>query len=309
MLRSLFFFLFGTLHAHLYEVAIMGVFRDEAPYLKEWIEYHLLVGVDHFYLANHFSTDNYLEVLEPYIRTGVVDLFDLKEDFNKNDPYKWYKWNSIQSRLYNNILFKRKDETKWLVALDIDEYLVPYEDNNLNDFLKDYEDYGGVSIFWKNFGTSFVEKIPDNSLMIEVLTLRADDDYDWNRYFKTIVRPERVLYYPQPHWPLFKKDYYSVAANFQPIVKSPETFICHDRIAIHHFWTKDEDFFSRVKLGRRSDWNQLEEIFDRKEKCNSIEDYYISKYIYPLKEIMLIEKYLFEDPYVVFIEQLKRSSK
>jgi hypothetical protein len=263
------------------------------------------VGVDHFYLANHFSEDNYLEVLKPYLETGVVDLFDLKEDFNKNDPFKWYKWNNIQSRLYNNILQKRKHETKWLVALDIDEYLVPYQDNNLNSFLNDYEEFGGVSIFWKNFGTSFVEKIPENSLMIETLTLRANDDYDWNRYFKTIVQPEKVLYYPQPHWPVFKKDYFAVAANKQRIYQSPEEFVCHDRIAIHHFWTKDEDFFTRVKLTRRSDWTQLTEIYDRKEKCNCIEDLLIQRFTGPLKEILCIEECYFEDPYLIFVESFK----
>lgn len=30
-------------------LAVCAIFRDEAPYLAEWIEFHRLVGVEHFY--------------------------------------------------------------------------------------------------------------------------------------------------------------------------------------------------------------------------------------------------------------------
>jgi hypothetical protein len=31
-------------------LAITAIFQNEAPYLKEWIEFHLLMGAEHFYL-------------------------------------------------------------------------------------------------------------------------------------------------------------------------------------------------------------------------------------------------------------------
>ena len=57
-----------------YELGIVTMFRNEANYLKEWIEYHRLVGVDHFYLYNLGSTDRYLNVLRPYIKEKIVTL-------------------------------------------------------------------------------------------------------------------------------------------------------------------------------------------------------------------------------------------
>ena len=42
-----------------YELALVTVFRNEAPYLKEWIEYYRMMGVDHMILYNHLSTDNF----------------------------------------------------------------------------------------------------------------------------------------------------------------------------------------------------------------------------------------------------------
>ena len=53
-----------------YKTAICLIFKDEAPFLQEWIEYHHLIGIEHFYLYNNNSTDNYEEVLKPYIDKG-----------------------------------------------------------------------------------------------------------------------------------------------------------------------------------------------------------------------------------------------
>ena len=41
------------------KVSIISQFRDEAKFLKEWIEFHLMIGFDDFYLINHLSKDNY----------------------------------------------------------------------------------------------------------------------------------------------------------------------------------------------------------------------------------------------------------
>ena len=44
-----------------YELGIVAIFRNEAKNLREWIEYHRLAGVEHFWLYNHGSTDNWNE--------------------------------------------------------------------------------------------------------------------------------------------------------------------------------------------------------------------------------------------------------
>jgi hypothetical protein len=66
-----------------YDLAICAIFQDEAPYLKEWIEFHRLVGVEHFYLYNHRSRDHYQEVLKPYILSGLVELIDKTKVANR----------------------------------------------------------------------------------------------------------------------------------------------------------------------------------------------------------------------------------
>jgi hypothetical protein len=57
-------------------LSICAIFKDEAPYLAEWIEFHRHVGVERFLLYDNLSTDNGREVLEPWARTGIVTVSD-----------------------------------------------------------------------------------------------------------------------------------------------------------------------------------------------------------------------------------------
>ena len=43
-----------------YSVSLCLIFKNEAPFLKEWLDYHLTVGVDHFYLYNNNSDDDFM---------------------------------------------------------------------------------------------------------------------------------------------------------------------------------------------------------------------------------------------------------
>ena len=62
-----------------YEMSICAIFKNEALYLKDWIEYHLNIGVDHFYLYNVGSRDFYEKALRAYIRADIVTLVNWPE--------------------------------------------------------------------------------------------------------------------------------------------------------------------------------------------------------------------------------------
>ena len=59
-----------------YKFSICSIFKNEALFLKEFIEYHLLIGFEHFYFYNNNSEDNYLDVLKPYMDAGIVTLIE-----------------------------------------------------------------------------------------------------------------------------------------------------------------------------------------------------------------------------------------
>ena len=59
-----------------YKVTICAIFKNEGPYLREWLEYHMMIGVEHFYMYNNCSDDDYLTILKPYIDDNIVTLID-----------------------------------------------------------------------------------------------------------------------------------------------------------------------------------------------------------------------------------------
>ena len=96
----------------LHDLAIVATLKDEGPYLKEWLDYHLLAGVDHFYLYDHESTDNYAEIVKPYIDAGLVT----------STPYP----NNISMYMaYNDAIKRFKFFNRYMAIIDIDEFIYP----------------------------------------------------------------------------------------------------------------------------------------------------------------------------------------
>ena len=65
--RVIYFFCKPKITEKKYNVAICAIFKNEGPYLKEWLEFNHLIGIEHFFMYNNNSEDNYLELLNPYI--------------------------------------------------------------------------------------------------------------------------------------------------------------------------------------------------------------------------------------------------
>jgi hypothetical protein len=51
-------------------LAACTIYRDDAAYLAEWIEFHRLMGVERFFLYDNGSTDHQSEVLAGYLARG-----------------------------------------------------------------------------------------------------------------------------------------------------------------------------------------------------------------------------------------------
>ena len=122
-------------------LSIVAILKNEAPYIKEWIEYHKLVGVERFYFYDNGSTDNTREILNPYIKDGTV-------------VYNYIEGKCLQNPAYADAIVKYKNETRWLAIIDLDEFIVPIEKDNIQDFLKDYEKYPAVGINWVMFDSN-----------------------------------------------------------------------------------------------------------------------------------------------------------
>ncbi len=295
MVKILIFLMpFLQLQCYEYVIAICSVFKDEAPWLKEWIEYHKILGVSHFRLYNNESSDNYLEVLAPYINSGEVMLLDWpNEDGDLTDWACLRQWPACINGLVN-----LKNIAKWVALIDIDEFILPIEDYDLIAFLEKYEEYPALVLNWQCFGTSHIVHIPNDKLMIEALTRKAKEFSKLNKPVKSIVRPEFVNLEKRAWAPHTVSYLGNQMAVFPDKVFRKETLdqsqweIHPDKCIINHYVHRTEDFFWNQKLAKKKDmknWSCLKNsTFVKKwhSDCNKIEDTRILRFASQLKKTM-----------------------
>lgn len=248
------------------EVAVCCIFKNEAPWLKEWIEYHRMIGVDHFYLYDNCSTDNYIDILAPYIMSGVVELYHYPVF-----PFGTYH----QPGLYNHAITISRGKYKWLAIIDTDEFLTPVAHNNIKELLASFEQYASLYVFWRCYGTSGVWSILPGELMIEKLLRRAPSGDDINKWGKSIVQPALTLNSESAHT-------VKVMPGAQTAGMPPTL------MRINHYFVRTEEYLYTVKLERLRQWNTNqftpESLLNYMPRANSKFDPIMSRFIIPLKQ-------------------------
>lgn len=275
MKRFLFFLLLcscaSSTHSH--RLAICAMFKNEAPWLKEWLTYHhKVLGVEHFYLYNNESTDAFMDVLKPFVDQGIVELFEWGSSDPSHlatGPFMDAPWSAAQLGAYNDCLKNRAlGKAKWVAMIDIDEFIVPVQGVKsfyalLNQAEKNKK--GTVAIQWRVFGTSGVEKLAEKELLTEKLIWRSKDEHPWNQLVKSIHRPEAVAFC-----------IVHVAEKLNPNFGART--LKADEVRLHHYWARTEEFCRE----RRKDWKTQDPNF--LEAFHQVEDPTILQYTAKLKE-------------------------
>jgi hypothetical protein len=237
---------FSCSSSHKHRLAICAMFQNEAPWLKEWISYHhKVLGVDHFYLYNNDSTDDFMKVLQPFVDNGCVELID----WSSNDPSHCASivnicapWDAAQVGAYTDCLKnKAMGKARWVALIDIDEFIVPAK--GVDAFYKmlrsmEKKGKGSIRLFWRIFGTSNVKTLASEELLTEKLVWRSRDDHPWNSLFKSIHRPEAIATFNIHGADKLKKPYrrYTLPRN---------------EATIHHYWTRTEQVcFEKRKMSK-----------------------------------------------------------
>ncbi|MGH2980190.1 MAG: glycosyltransferase family 92 protein, partial [Solirubrobacterales bacterium] len=209
-------------------LSVCAVYKDEAPYLREWIEFHRLVGVERFFLYNHASVDDHRAALAPYIEDGIVTLED------------WPDVANVQFDIYDHCLEQHRQDSCWIAFIDIDEFLFSPTGRPLSELLVEYERWPGVAANWAMFGSSGHRTKPAG-LVIENYVWRSDSpELEHTRRFKCIVDPARATRCFSSHG----FDYTEgtlVDEDKQPIAGGFSERSLYSRIRINHYYTRSEE--------------------------------------------------------------------
>lgn len=293
-----------------YYLTMVACILNEAKYLKEWIDFHLMVGFEHFYIYDtgtepkkmppnfpeykakyidklgypdltyynpddnsyYLQLDNPKEVLEPYVEKGLVTYLEHPQFDQKG--------------IYNHAVGNYGKDSKWMSFLDLDEFVFP---NNptipLKYILKQFERFPGLSIHSLFFGSSGQDK-ETNQGVIERFTYRASDDIridGYNDLTKTIAQPQYIQKFKNAHTCKYKGHRLGVNTMGQTIKKKSSVRpIYHNLIRLNHYHVKSkEEFLKRHLFGRHGSSPELNlDRFNSKNKiCNQVKDLEIQKFI------------------------------
>ena len=225
-----------------YYFSLCAIFKNEAPYFKEWIEYHRMLGVDHIYLYNNFSTDDYIEVLSPYIEEDYVTLIDW--------PYEM-----SQIPAYEHCYEHYRKETFWMMFLDLDEFICPIYKTNIKYWIKPFEKYPSVLIYWLMFGTNGITVPDPNKLVIEQYTNSwASVRNESKQVLNTSFEPVKMYHHHIWCWVKI----FGVKLKV-PSINEKGKFIFHHgkekcpkngTIQIHHYWSKSlSEYVKKIDKG------------------------------------------------------------
>jgi hypothetical protein len=206
-------------------LSICAIYRNEAPYLREWIEFHRLAGVEHFYLYDNVSDDDHLEQLAPYLAEGVVTL----RPWPVFDP---------QVPAYNDCLRWHRYDSRWIAFIDIDEFLFSPGGQPLPEVLSGYEAWPGVAVAWVMFGTGGHRTQPPGLVIENYLHTMEPPDPVMN--MKSIVDPTRVAAYASAHHAVYP---YMSAVDEQGFPVDDHTIATpsYEHLRLNHYHCKSEE--------------------------------------------------------------------
>lgn len=159
-------------------LAVCAIAKNEGPYFREWIEWHLAQGVEKFYIYDNESTDGTREVLQPYIERGVVD-------------YQYWPGYRRQLAAYDDCMDRHRFAARWIAFIDLDEFIVPLQDASIPAFLQRFEPYAAVEVNWLIYGSGGQKEKSPAPVMTR-FRRHSDPQHRLNRHVKSIVNPRRV---------------------------------------------------------------------------------------------------------------------
>ncbi len=158
---------------------IVAIFKDEAPYLAEWIEFHRLQGFDSFLLFDNESSDNGADIAEAHYA----------------DVVHWP--GQVQQLPAYHYALRELPYGQWTAFIDIDEYLwCPDGSTVVNKIEEFYRWQGALGVPWLMFGSNGHSFQPPG-LTISAYTRRAEGV---NEHVKQILRiGDGVKHFRDPH--------------------------------------------------------------------------------------------------------------
>jgi hypothetical protein len=215
-------------------LSICAIFKDEAPFLREWISFHRGVGVEHFFLYNNNSSDHFRDVLAEFDCVTLIE-------------WPLTKWQ--QRAAYLHCLDAFGGRSRWIAFIDIDEFLFVPDTVDVRPTLCKFEHAPGVLVTSATYGTSGHQSIPPS--VIDAFTMRSATTFSG----KTVADPRLVRDIRNAH----AFHYYGPVPGARPPM---------DAIRINHYIVRSFDDMA-AKVMRGDVWGDCPKDLDKHRQADA----------------------------------------
>lgn len=217
-------------------ICLVAILRDEEPFLDEWLVYHKMLGIDHFYLYDDAPDLPLQKLLQPHAEYITI--------------IPWHNMHQVlpgvnrQTKAYMHAVAEYGAGFEWITFIDGDEFIVLRHHHTLNDFLAGFSQAVSVSLHWHVFGhNGFYDDPP--GLITALLTRRKEIP---NTNVKSITRPEAIIEIRSAHGCVLNKNGWVDANNreYNNLLYKGKTDLAH----INHYQCRSfKRWMQRVKRG------------------------------------------------------------
>jgi hypothetical protein len=204
-------------------LTLATMIKNQRRWIREWVEFHIMIGVEHFIIYDNESTDLPFEILEPYVEQGLVTYViwppksipppkNFKTGLDRwqyrwlrdaldtclDDGWELHRQGPCQLAAFMDAIQRTKDGvSRWLAIWDVDEFIFPQEKSNfrtLSGLLRrHFADADHIKIWGNVFGTNghvdhAAERKPGSRLPA-LLT----EEYTWRGPLDRITLPQKII--------------------------------------------------------------------------------------------------------------------
>jgi len=238
-----------------HQAAICVIVLDEQRCIDEWIQYNFFLGFTHIVIYDNSDNNSMKYLEEKYVSLVTVIHFP---------------GHPKQLEAYNHFIDKYKGIYKWGAFIDVDEFIVLHQHNNIESFLTEYCQEGALALNWLMFGGNG-HLSDDGSPILQRFTMRARKV---NPHVKSIVNLADASAFRNSHFP--ELNYGEVRSPKGQIVEGSYNPLGDYEIAVinHYFCKSAEEYDLKIRKGRvdipayrtQADYTEhdLNEVLDEK---------------------------------------------
>ncbi len=221
-----------------YQLGLIGIIRDRSHYVKEWLAFHRCAGVEAFYII--------LDGCREPTKDRILEL-PFQERIHLHETIR-QGGDNRQIAAYDFLFQQYKDDCRWMIVVDSDEFLFNPQGIDLKEVLAEYDDVdcGGIAVPWTVFGPSDHVLQPPGLFIDNFVTSHGVRHRSWGT-IKSITKTSDFLSCGHVHYMNVKRPY--VLENGTPLKLTGRCEIGEfhsDKLRLNHYHAGSmEDWVNR----------------------------------------------------------------